>query len=94
MALPTHYAALSSYLGDHVTAEEHVLRAYEDLLRERSDDAASRTWRTAKGERKLWAMLVRTAEIDAKKHIRVLRCPRTLLREAPHRSAPLASSHP
>ncbi len=33
MAVPTHYTALSSYLGARVTAEEHALRAYEAMHR-------------------------------------------------------------
>lgn len=153
MAIPTHYVALSSYLGEHVTAEEHALKAYEDLLKGRKDDVASylvnmvlsdekrhhqmfadmqasleraihlrevesavpssrisgdvdellatteellrlekadlkelrrlrREWARAKGERKLWALLVQTAEMDTKKHIHVLDYLRRLLEDA------------
>ena len=38
MAVPTHYRALSAYLGEHVEAEEHALRAYEKVLEDRPDD--------------------------------------------------------
>lgn len=38
MAVPTHYAALSEYLGDHVRAEEGALTAYEAALEGRPDD--------------------------------------------------------
>jgi len=143
VAVPTHYTALSSYLSEHVKAEDHALKAYEDLLRDRADDVASylvnmilsdekrhhqifadmhgslehsmrlrdvesvvpparitgdvaallattkqllrlekadlkelrrlrRTWARATGDRKLWAVLVRTTEMDTKKHIEVL----------------------
>ncbi|MBI4882915.1 MAG: hypothetical protein HY826_02535 [Actinobacteria bacterium] len=153
MAVPTHYAALSGYLGEHVRAEAHALQAYENLLEDRADDVASylinlvlsdekrhhqmfadmqgtlersiqwrevkshvpsghitgdldallatteellrlekadlkslrqlrRTWQRAKGERKLWALLVRTAEMDTKKHIHVLGYLRKLLNDA------------
>ena len=41
MAVPTHYAALSSYLGEHVKAEEHALKAYQDLLIDRAEDVAT-----------------------------------------------------
>ncbi|MCE9623285.1 MAG: hypothetical protein K8R99_13160 [Actinomycetia bacterium] len=150
MAVPTHYTALSGYLGEHVKAEGHALKAYEDLLKDRPEDVASylvnmvlsdekrhhqmfadmqgslersiqwreveshvpsiritgdvsallattnellrlekadlkdlrrlrRTWARAKGERKLWSLLVRTAEMDTKKHIEVLTYLRDLL---------------
>ena len=41
MDVPTHYAALSAYLKEHVEAEEHALNAYEALLDGRPEDAAS-----------------------------------------------------
>lgn len=153
MPVPTHYAALSGYLGDHVKAEEHALKAYENLLKDRTDDVATylvnmvlsdemrhhqmfadmqgtlersiqwrdvesyvpsaritgdvaallatteellrlekadlkelrrlrRTWARAKGDRKLWALLVRTAEMDTKKHIEVLSYLLKLLKDA------------
>lgn len=153
MAVPTHYAALSDYLGEHVKAEAHALKAYEDLLKDRADDVATylvnmvlsdeirhhqmfadmqgtlerslqlrevesfvpsaritgdvealratteellrlekadlkelrqlrRTWARAKGDRKLWALLVRTAEMDTKKHIEVLSYLLKLLNDA------------
>ena len=62
-----------------------LLRATEELLRLEKADAKElrrlrRSWHRATGERKLWALLVSTAEIDTKKHIRVLRYLRTLLK--------------
>ena len=41
MAVPTHYEALSAYLGEHVEAEEHALSAYESILEDRPDDVVS-----------------------------------------------------
>lgn len=153
MAVPTHYVALVAYLGEHVKAEAHALKAYEDLLKDRPDDVANylvnmvlsdekrhhqmfadmqgtlersiqwrevashvpstrisgdvsallstttellrlekadlkqlrrlrRRWARAKGDRKLWALLVRTAEIDTEKHIEVLSYLRELLKDS------------
>ena len=154
LAIPTHYQALSEYLGDHLRTEEGALIAYEQLLEGRPDDIASylirmilrdesrhheifaelrntlesslqwrdieprvpsthlsaddaeallettdellklemedakelkrlrKHWEREPGERQLWALLVETAELDTKKHIRILRYLRDILREA------------
>jgi rubrerythrin len=153
MTIPTRYEDLSSYLGDHIEAEEHSLRSYEELVEGRGDDAVSylvrliladeerhheiftdiqatlegrmhwrnpeshlpslhlagdvdallattvellrlekadfrelrrlrRAWRRKPGERGMWALLVGTAELDTKKHIRILRYVRSILRDA------------
>lgn len=41
MAVPTHYEALSDYLGRHVRAEQGALDAYAAVLEGRPDDVAS-----------------------------------------------------
>ena len=153
MAIPTHYSALSAYLGQHVESEEHALHAYEELLENRPNDIASylmrmilrdeahhhqmfadmretlenrihwrrsesevpslriagdvnallaatdsllrseradlrelrrlrRTWRRSADERRMWGLLVETAWLDTKKHIRILRYLRGLLVDA------------
>ncbi len=153
MAIPTHYSALSAFLGQHVEAEEQALHAYEELLANRPNDVATylmkmilsdeahhhqmfadmheslenrinwrrtesevpslriagevdallaatdsllrseradvkelrrlrRTWRRSDGDRRLWGLLVETAWLDTKKHIRILRYLRSLLLEA------------
>ena len=160
MAVPTHYAALSTYLGQHVEAEEQALRAYEELLANRPNDIATylmrmilrdeahhhqmfadmretlenrihwrrsesevpslrltgdvdallvatdsmlraeradlkelrslrRTWRRSTAERRMWGLLVETALLDTKKHIRILRYLRALLLDA--KKSPTAS---
>ena len=41
MTVPSHYEALSEYLGRHVAAEEGALHAYEQALEGRVEDVAS-----------------------------------------------------
>ncbi len=154
MAVPTHYEALSDYLGRHVRAEQGALDAYAAALEGRPDDVASyliamiladeerhhgifleiqnslesriqwrdiepsvpplevaresatllletteellaleredarelkalrKQWSREPGERQLWALLVETAELDTKKHIRILEFLRSVLHDA------------
>lgn len=162
MAIPTHYSALSAYLGEHVESEEQALRSYEELLESRPNDIASylmrmilrdeahhhqmfadmretlenrihwrrsesevpslritgdveallaatnsllrseradlrelrrlrRTWRRSADERRMWGLLVETAWLDTKKHIRILRYLRGLLVDARRQAARTAN---
>ena len=66
---------------------EALQQATKNLLRLEKADAKElrrlrRTWRKRGGERELWALLVRTAELDTKKHIEILKYLRKLLDEA------------
>ncbi|MGI9644606.1 MAG: hypothetical protein ACR2O6_04770 [Ilumatobacteraceae bacterium] len=64
-----------------------LLRTTEELLSFERMDAKElkglrKRWERQPGERKLWALLVRTAELDTEKHIRMLEYLRDLLRDA------------
>jgi hypothetical protein len=65
------------------TTEELLRLEKADLKRLRN---LRRTWDRASGDRKLWALLVRTAEMDTKKHIHVLSFLRKLLHDASRRA--------
>ena len=63
-----------------------LLQTTEQLLRLEQEDAKElkalrRQWAREPGERRLWALLVETAEYDTKKHIRMLKYLRGLLRD-------------
>ena len=64
-----------------------LLGTTEQLLAlERADvkelKALRKQWAREPGERRLWALLVETAELDTEKHIRILKYLRRLLRDA------------
>ena len=62
-----------------------LLETTEKLLALEQEDAKElkalrKEWERDSGERRLWALLVETAEFDTKKHIRMLEFLRSLLR--------------
>ena len=67
-----------------------ILAVTDQLLEIEREDAAElkalrRSWKRHKGERQLWTLLVKTAEMDTQKHIMILRYLQTMLREAQRR---------
>ena len=69
-----------------------LLRTTEQLLALEQADAKElkalrKQWAREPGERRLWALLVETAELDTEKHIRMLKYLRGLLRDASSKQA-------
>lgn len=69
-----------------------LLETTEQLLALEQADAKElkalrKQWSREPGERRLWALLVETAEFDTEKHIRMLKYLRGLLRDAASRQA-------
>jgi hypothetical protein len=69
-----------------------LLETTEQLLALEQADAKElralrKQWAREPGERRLWALLVETAELDTEKHIRMLKYLRGLLRDATSQQA-------